>query len=89
MFGWGMKAVTWRSSRRSSRRAGRCSSTSASRGVLRRALEGAVNVPLGQLADRLGKFDARADTYVICQSGHRSATAVGLLKLAGFENATA
>ena len=50
-------------------------------------LNNAVNVPLGQLAGKLGKFDASAETYVICQSGHRSATAVRLLKRAGFENA--
>ena len=50
-------------------------------------VKGAVNVPLGQLADKLGKFDPNAETYVICQSGHRSATAVGLMKRADFENA--
>jgi len=50
-------------------------------------LKGAVNVPLGQLAGKLGKFDSDAETFVICQSGHRSATAVRLLKRAGFENA--
>jgi len=50
-------------------------------------VKGAVNVPLGQLADRLGKFDSNAETYVICQSGHRSASAVRLLKRAGFEHA--
>lgn len=50
-------------------------------------VKGAVNVPLGQLAERLNKFDPGAETYVICQSGHRSATAVGLLKRAGFGNA--
>ena len=47
---------------------------------------GAVNVPLGQLADRLGKFDRTAETYVICQSGHRSASAVRVLRRAGFEH---
>jgi len=50
-------------------------------------VKGAVNVPLGQLADKLGRFDAQADTYVICQSGHRSASAVRFLKRSGFENA--
>jgi rhodanese-related sulfurtransferase len=50
-------------------------------------IKGAVNVPLGQLANGLGKFDSHAQTYVICQSGHRSATAVRLLKRAGFDNA--
>ena len=50
-------------------------------------VKGAVNVPLGQLADRLGKFDPNAETFVICQSGHRSATAARLLKRAGFASA--
>lgn len=50
-------------------------------------VKGAVNVPLAQLADKLGRFDPCAETYVICQSGHRSATAVRVLKRAGFENA--
>jgi rhodanese-related sulfurtransferase len=50
-------------------------------------IEGAVNVPLGRLADRVGEFDPETVTYVICQSGHRSAKAVRLLKRAGFEEA--
>jgi rhodanese-related sulfurtransferase len=50
-------------------------------------IKGAVNMPLGRLAGSLGKFDSHAETYVICQSGHRSATAVGRMKRAGFENA--
>ena len=47
-------------------------------------VKGAVNVPLGQLADRLGEFDPGVETYVICQSGHRSATGAKLLTKAGF-----
>ena len=50
-------------------------------------VKGATNIPLGQLASRLGKLDPQAETFVICQSGHRSATAVGVLKRAGFEQA--
>jgi rhodanese-related sulfurtransferase len=49
-------------------------------------IKGAVNVPLGQLAGKLGKFDPKAETYVICQSGSRSSSAVGLLTRAGFEH---
>jgi rhodanese-related sulfurtransferase len=48
---------------------------------------GAVNVPLGQLAGRIDELDADADTYLICQTGHRSATAAKFLKRAGFANA--
>ena len=50
-------------------------------------VKGAVNVPLGQLAQRLDRLDPSAETFVICQSGHRSATAAGVLKRAGFEHA--
>jgi rhodanese-related sulfurtransferase len=50
-------------------------------------VKGAVNIPLGQLAGKLGKLDSRAETYVICQSGHRSATAVRVLARSGFEHA--
>jgi rhodanese-related sulfurtransferase len=50
-------------------------------------VKGAVNVPLGQLADTLGRFDPEAETYVICQSGHRSARGARLLTRAGFEHA--
>ena len=36
-------------------------------------IKGAVNVPLGQLPEKLGGLDPQAETYIICQSGHRSA----------------
>lgn len=50
-------------------------------------VRGAVNVPLGQLAAKLGKFKPSAETYVICASGSRSASAVRMMRKAGFENA--
>ena len=50
-------------------------------------VKGAVNVPLGQLSGKLAQYDSQAETYLICASGHRSATAAGLLKRAGFGNA--
>lgn len=50
-------------------------------------VKGAVNVPLGELADKVGEYDASAETFVICQSGSRSATAVRRLTKAGFEHA--
>jgi rhodanese-related sulfurtransferase len=49
-------------------------------------VKGAFNVPLGTLADRVSRLDPEAETYVICQSGHRSASAVRLLRRAGFTN---
>lgn len=50
-------------------------------------VDGAVNVPLGQLADELGKLDSTAETFVICQSGRRSVTAVRQLTRHGFGKA--
>lgn len=47
---------------------------------------GAVNVPLGQIPARASEFDPTAETYVICQSGNRSARATKALMKAGFTN---
>ena len=47
----------------------------------------AVNVPLAQLASRLGTFDPHAETFVICEHGRRSVTAVRLLDRVGFDRA--
>ncbi len=45
------------------------------------------NIPLGTLRDAASKLDPAAETLVICQSGHRSATAVRILRKAGFTDA--
>ena len=53
-------------------------------------LPDAKNIPLPELAKRLGeleKFKTRP-IVVVCQKGSRSATAVGLLSKAGFAEAT-
>lgn len=50
-------------------------------------VKGAVNVPLGRLADKMAGFDPHAETFVICQSGRRSVTAARMLTRAGFEHA--
>ena len=47
----------------------------------------AVNIPLGEVRARMGGLDPAAETLLICQSGHRSATAARLLTKAGFEHA--
>jgi len=50
-------------------------------------LKGAVNVPLGQLCGQTRQVRFGRRDVGDLQSGHRSATAVRLLKRAGFENA--
>ena len=46
--------------------------------------DGAVLVPLGELADRLGEFPEDRDIVVYCRSGIRSARAADILVDAGF-----
>jgi adenylyltransferase/sulfurtransferase len=42
-------------------------------------------IPLGQVAQRLGELDPKADIVIHCKSGMRSAKACGILRQAGFE----
>jgi rhodanese-related sulfurtransferase len=46
---------------------------------------GAINIPLDQLASRLGELDRAKPVLVCCASGSRSAMAASLLKAKGFE----
>jgi adenylyltransferase/sulfurtransferase len=46
---------------------------------------GAVLIPLGQLASRLGELDPEKPVAVICQSGSRSQSAAALLGQNGFK----
>jgi adenylyltransferase/sulfurtransferase len=50
------------------------------------ALQGSTNIPLAQLAQRLGELDASAPCVVICHHGIRSARACGLLRQSGFQD---
>lgn len=50
-------------------------------------IKGAVNIPMGQLGEKIRKYKADVEMYVICASGSRSSSAVGALRRAGFENA--
>jgi rhodanese-related sulfurtransferase len=50
-------------------------------------VKGSVNIPLGALAAKAGKYDSGTDTYLICHSGNRSASAARVLQRAGFEHA--
>lgn len=44
------------------------------------------NIPLNDLGKRIGELDKDKETYVICQSGMRSARAASMLKKQGFTN---
>ena len=46
-------------------------------------LEGAVNVPVGQLQSRIGELPSAAITVFVCRSGGRSLTAAGIASAAG------
>jgi len=87
MFGWGVPSVTVDElAEKLSERNQVLIDVREPHEFARGHVKGAVNVPLGQLAAKIGKFRADAETYVICQSGSRSRAAVGALQRAGFAN---
>jgi hydroxyacylglutathione hydrolase len=47
-------------------------------------IPGAINIPVGQLPDRLGELDATRPTVVYCAGGYRSSVAASLLRHRGF-----
>lgn len=49
---------------------------------------GAVNIPLGQIDDRLAEIPETGDVYVICRSGGRAGRAYEALEAAGRDNVT-
>lgn len=88
MFGWGVKTITTDEF---------AEKVKAGKGVLLDVREprefaggrvpGAINIPLGQLRERADRLDPAAETYLICASGSRSATAARQLKALGFTSA--
>lgn len=50
------------------------------------ALEGVLNIPLGDLPRRAGELDPSAEIVCICHHGIRSAHAATYLERAGFEH---
>jgi len=46
---------------------------------------GAVLIPMGQLANRMGEIDKTSPVFVICASGNRSSAMTDLLRGAGFD----
>ena len=49
-------------------------------------IPGAVNIPVGQLPDRLGELDTHRPTVVYCAGGYRSSVAASLLRRHGFDD---
>jgi rhodanese-related sulfurtransferase len=49
-------------------------------------IEGSVDIPVGQLPDRLDELDPDAPTVVICAGGYRSSVAASVLRQAGFND---
>jgi len=47
-------------------------------------IAGAVNIPVGQLPDRIGELDPARPTVVYCAGGYRSSVAASLLRQRGF-----
>jgi len=47
-------------------------------------IEGAVNIPVEELSNRLTELDKNDELLVYCRTGNRSATAVGILEDTGF-----
>lgn len=52
--------------------------------VARSAISGSVNIPLGQVVNRMGELDPARPTAVICAGGVRSAKAIEALTAAGY-----
>lgn len=46
---------------------------------------GAVLIPMGQLANRLGEIDKTSPVFAICASGKRSSAMTDLLRASGFD----
>ena len=47
-------------------------------------IPGAINIPVGQLPDRVGELDSHKPTVVYCAGGYRSSVAASLLRRRGF-----
>ncbi len=48
-------------------------------------IPGAVLIPMGQLANRLGEIDQTSPVFVTCASGNRSRAMTDLLRATGFD----
>ena len=50
-------------------------------------IDGAVNIPLNTLKERMGELDSSKPVILYCRSGQRSAQAESMLKSSGFKAA--
>ena len=48
-------------------------------------IDGAVNVPLSQLAERIGELPADRELVVYCAGGYRASVAVSMLRREGYD----
>lgn len=53
-----------------------------------RSVEGAVNIPLDQVEERVNEFEGKASVIVFCRTGNRSGQAIEILEKKGIENIT-
>jgi len=49
------------------------------------SIEGALNIPLGEIPDRLAELDKGQEIVLFCRTGSRSSKAVEILLNAGFK----
>ncbi len=52
------------------------------------SLPGAIHIPLGDLADRVGDLDRSRPVALLCRSGGRSGRAAEILVASGFDDVT-
>lgn len=50
------------------------------------SIEGAIHIPMGEIAQRIGELDASAPTAVFCHHGGRSERIAGYLAAHGFSD---
>lgn len=50
--------------------------------------EGAINIPLNQVENRIDEFNNKTDIILFCRSGNRSGKALKILNNRGFTNVT-
>ena len=50
------------------------------------AIDGAIEIPVGQLPGRLDELDSSAPTVIYCAGGYRSSVAASLLRQEGFSD---